>query len=236
MKLILGDCLNEMNTIENNSVSLFLLDLPFGITAKKWDIPVPLDELWKLIKLKMKPDANILFFCNTSFGNKLINSNPDWYSYDLIWEKSRPTGHLNSSICPLRAHESIYIFKNGRTTYNPQMVERAKPVIQKRKAQKKRNGLYQQFGEIKERTYTHKFPTSILKFGSVHKPIHSTQKPQDLLEWLINTYSNEADLICDPTMGVGSTAVACKKMGREFIGIELNEKYFNLAKDRIENI
>ena len=234
MKLILGDCLNKMNEIDNYSVSLFIMDLPYGIVNKKWDIPIALDELWKLIKIKMKPDANILFFCNTSFGNKIINSNPDWYSYDLIWEKTRPTGHLNSSVCPLRKHESIYIFKNGKTTYNPQMVERPRPVIQKRKAQKKRSGLYQQFEEIKEKTYTHKFPTSILKFGSVHKPIHSTQKPQDLLEWLVNTYSNEGDVVLDPTMGSGSTGLSCINLNREFIGIELDETYFNLAKDRIK--
>ena len=232
MILINGDCLLEMDKQHDSSISLFIIDLPYNITHAKWDLPVDLSKLWVLIKKKMKPDANIIFFGTAKFGYKLIDSNPNWFSYDLIWEKSRPTGHLNSKVAFLRKHENLYIFKDKGAVYNPQMIERDKPLVQRRK-KKKRDGLYNEYYDIEERTYTHKYPTSVLKFGSVHKPIHSTEKPLSLLEYLIKTYSNEGDVVCDPTMGSGSTGVACKNLNREFIGIELTEKYFNIAKERI---
>ena len=228
--LLNGDCLVEMEKIEDKSVSLFLLDLPFGCTKKKWDIPIDLTELWVLIKKKMKKDANILFFCTTSFGFNLIEANQNWFAYDLCWEKTRPTGFLNCRIAPLRAHESIYLFKKGKTCFNPQMELKDKPITQKRKVKKRSGGIYNNFIEIEERTYTHSYPKSVLKFGSVNMPIHSSQKPSDLLEYLINTYSNEGDLVCDPTCGSGSVGVACAKLNRPFIGIEKDEAIFNLAK------
>ncbi len=232
MKLLSGDCLEELKHIENDSISLFILDLPFGITHKKWDVEIDLSKLWLLIKMKMKREGIALFFGTAKFGYKIIQSNPEWFAYDLIWKKSRPTGHLNSKVAPLRIHETIYIFKNSRGIYNPQMIMREKPIVQKRK-KKKRDGLYNTYYEIEEKKYTHKYPISILEFGSVHKPIHSTEKPIDLLEYLIETYSNEGDVILDPTMGSGSTGVACKNLNREFIGIELTEKYFEVAKNRL---
>ena len=225
-----GDCIIEMNKIEDNSISLFVLDLPYGSINKKWDIPINLIELWILIKKKMKKDANILFFCTANFGFNLIKSNRDWFAYDLIWEKTRPTNHLNCKIAPLRSHESIYLFKNCKTCYNPQMELKDKPITQKRKVKKRIGTIYNSFDLIEERTYTHSYPKSVLKFGSVNMPIHSSQKPSDLLEYLINTYSNEGDLVCDPTMGSGSVGVACAKLNRPFIGIEKDEAIFNLAK------
>lgn len=235
MKLLLGNCLEEMKKLDDCSISLFIMDLPFNITHAKWDLPIDLNKLWILIKKKMKPDANIIFFGTAKFGYKLIDSNPNWFSYDLIWEKSRPTGHLNSKVAFLRKHENLYIFKDKSAVYNPQMVLRDKPIIQRRK-KKKRDGLYNEYYDIEERLYTHKYPVSILKFASVHKPIHSTEKPLSLLEYLIKTYSNEEDVVLDPTCGSGSTGVACRNTGRKFIGIELDEKYFNLAKKRIDEI
>ena len=232
MVLLHGDCLDELNKLKDNSISLFICDLPFGITNIKWDIEIDIYKLWELIKLKVKREGIILFFGTVKFGYKLIESNPEWFAYELIWEKSRPTGHLNSKVAPLRIHETIYVFKNTKGVYNPQMILRDKPVTQRRK-KKARDGLYNTYYDIEEKVYTHKFPTSILKFGSVHKPLHSTQKPTDLLETLIMTYSNEGDIICDPTMGSGSTGVACKNAGREFIGIERDIKYFNISTQRI---
>ena len=233
MQLINGECLTEMTKLDDSSISLFIMDLPYNITHAKWDLPIDLNKLWILIKKKMKPNANIIFFGTAKFGYKLIDSNPDWFSYDLIWEKSRPTGHLNSKVCPLRKNENLYIFKDKGAIYNPQMILRDKPIVQRRK-KKKRDGLYNEYYDLEERTYTHKYPTSILKFASVHKPIHSTEKPTSLLEWLIKSYSNEGDIILDPTCGSGSTGVACLNTKREFIGIELDEKYFNVAKKRID--
>ena len=199
MKLINGDCLEEMKKLDDCSISLFIMDLPYNITHAIWDLPVDLQKLWVLIKKK---------------------------------KKSRPTGHLNSKVAFLRKHENLYIFKDKKAVYNPQMIERDKPIVQRRK-KKKRDGLYNQYYDIEERIYTHKYPVSILKFPSVHKPIHSTEKPLSLLEYLIKTYSNEGDTCCDPTMGGGSTGVACRNTGREFIGIEKNIDYFKIAEERI---
>lgn len=230
MEFILGDCLEELEKLDNDSVSLFVLDLPFGCTQKKWDIKIDLQKLWRLIKLKIKREGVCLFFGTAKFGYKLIESNPEWFAYDLIWQKSRPTGFLNAKVAPLRIHETIYVFKNSSGVYNPKMIKREKPLVQKRK-KKMRDGLYNQYSELEEVTYTHKYPNSILEFASVHKPIHSTQKPVPLLEYLILTYSNETDLVVDPCAGSFSTAVACQNTWRQFVGIEMDKDIYEKAKE-----
>jgi site-specific DNA-methyltransferase (adenine-specific) len=186
--------------------------------------------MWIEIKRIMKPNTIIVFLCNTKFGYALINSNPKWFRYDLVWEKSRKVGFLSANKMPLRKHENIYIFKKEQGTYNPQKTE-GKPY--KNGEDKNSNNVY---GITKEKgtlIKTDRHPTSILKFNNPTKSIHKTQKPVELIEWLIRSYSNEGDLVMDFTMGSGTTGVACKNTNRNFIGIERDTEIFELAKNRL---
>ncbi len=372
------DCFDYFKKVADKSVNLFVLDLPYtttnwGKTTNcKWDTPIDLDKMWIEIKRIMKPNAVIIFFCNTKFGFNLIESNKKWFKYDLIWKKSRKVGFLSANKMPLRQHENIYVFKKEGGTYNPQMEEgednkrdwtktkerklgaeiydkdnsiQHKPknnngtrhptsVIELEEDHeniyvfKKEGGTYNPqmeegltayvdkrthkqvlpYGEktltpqnnggfyhptsilelqedheniyvfkkdivdkerhtynsqkieldkpitlhrstkkyckiyenkyMKERTntktYTDEHPTDILEFSNPSKSIHKTQKPVDLLEWLIKSYSNEGDLICDFTMGSGSTAIACLNTNRIFTGCERDIDIFKLAEERIK--
>jgi len=310
------DCFNIFPKIKNKSIDLFLLDLPYGQTSCKWDSIIDLDKMWKEIKRTIKNNGQIVFFCTTKFGNTLINSNPSWFRYDLIWEKSRGVGYLSANKAPLRKHEMIYIFSNtdddleiernlqlrayaqkvkdyinkplkeinlkignqginhfyryssqfgipiksnyekltkiynldkmkdyinyedlkskyekeNKKTYNPQKTK-GKPYITKSHGTV--NNIYANKIISKVNNTGDRHPTSILKFNNPSKAKHPTQKPVDLLECLIKTYTNENDFICDFTMGSGSTGVACKNTNRNFIGVELDKKYYDIAKERI---
>jgi len=364
------DCFDYFKKVADKSVNLFVLDLPYtttnwGKTTNcKWDTPIDLDKMWIEIKRIMKPNAVIIFFCNTKFGFNLIESNKKWFKYDLIWKKSRKVGFLSANKMPLRQHENIYVFKKGGGTYNPQM-EEGEAYIDKRNRKienvygnitqkhetkhdkrhptsiiemgedseniyvfKKEGGTYnpqmeegltayvdkrthkqvlpygektltpqnnggfyhptsilelqedheniyifkkdivdkerhtynsqkieldkprtlhrttKNYGKVYEnkymkertnkKTYTDEHPTNILEFNNPSKSIHKTQKPVDLLEWLIKSYSNEGDLICDFTMGSGSTAIACLNTNRIFTGCERDTDIFKLAEERIK--
>ena len=238
MNLYNDDCFNVFNLIEDKSIDLFLLDLPYAnkkfgnCTACAWDTPIDLDKMWIEIKRMMKPSAIIVFFCNTKFGYALINSNPKWFKYDLIWEKSRKVGFLSANKQPLRKHENIYIFKKEQGTYNPQKTE-GKPYSN--------GGIHKDnlYGEkhteklFNKKGVTERHPTSILKYNNHNKSIHRTQKPVDLLEWLIKTYTMEEDLVMDFCMGSGSCGVACLNTNRKFIGVEKDPEIFALAQKRI---
>jgi site-specific DNA-methyltransferase (adenine-specific) len=242
MNLYNEDCFNIFPKIEDKSIDLFVLDLPYAnkkfgnCTACAWDTPIDLEKMWKEIKRIMKPNATIIHFCNTKFGFALIESNPKWFRYDLIWKKSRKVGFLSANKMPLRQHENIYIFKDNQGTYNPQKTE-GKPY--KHGADNNPNNVY---GITKEKgtiIKTDRHPTSIidntiLKYNNPHKTIHRTEKPVGLLEYLIKTYSNEGDLIMDFTMGSGSCGVACYNTKRKFIGVEMDKDIYQLTKNRIE--
>lgn len=308
MNIYNNDCFNIFPKIKNKTIDLFLLDLPYGQTAMEWDVMIDLDKMWVEIKRMMKPDAIIIFFTTTKFGYTLINSNPKWFRYDLVWEKSNSVGWLNAKKMPLKKHELIYIFdhkehdieivKNtklreyskkcfeymGKTKkellkeigqgidhflrfnssqfslpikknyeklnienmedyltyekmkemeevskkkYNPQMTK-GKPY--KTNGGSDVNNIYGCIKKVATDNKGERCPTSILKFSSPTKSNHSTQKPIDLLEWLIKSYSNEGDLVMDFTMGSGSAGIACKNTNRNFIGIEKDKKIFNTAK------
>ena len=244
MDIYNDDCFNIFPKIEDKSINLFLLDLPYAnkkfgnCTACAWDTPIDLDKMWIEIKRTMKPNGIIVFFCNTKFGCCLINSNPKWFKYDLIWEKSRKVGFLSANKQPLRKHENIYIFKDKGGTYNPQKTE-GKPYIFLRQ----NAGIYSETieniptinkGDRHPTSILPEFETTILKFNNPHKTVHRTQKPVDLLEWLIKTYSNEGDLVMDFCMGSGSCGVACMNTKRKFIGVERDEDIFKLAEKRLE--
>jgi len=247
IELYNDDCFNVFPKIQDKSIDLFVLDLPYAnkdfgkCTACKWDNTIDLDKMWVEIKRMMKPDAVIVFFCNTKFGFSLIKSNTKWFRYDLIWKKSKKVGFLSANKQPLRQHENIYVFKEKGGTYNPQKT--------KGKAYNKTNTGNNNkdqcaYGEIdrsshlegKEHRVINKgdrHPSSILEHNTPAKSLHRTQKPVSLCEWLIKTYSNENDTVMDFTMGSGTTGEACKNTNRKFIGIEMDKDIFEIAKNRL---
>ena len=235
-KLIRGDCLEEMKQIEDKTIDLIICDLPYGMTKNKWDIILPFDKLWKEYNRIIKDRGAIILFGSQPFTSIMITSNIKMFKYSLVWEKNKFSDFLNSKKKPMKINEDIVLFYKKQPTYNPQYIY-AEPYIRwnKQTAVDKQSN----YGKHKENHIENKdgrrLPTSILKFNRVERPIHPTQKPTDLLEWLIKTYSNENDLILDNCMGSGSTGVACKNTNRKFIGIEIEEKYYNMAVERILN-
>ena len=319
MEIYNGDCLEIFPKIEKYSVSFVLVDLPYGQTDCKWDTPIDLNKMWKQLKRILKPKAYIAFFCTVKFGHSLISSNPSWFRYDLVWQKSRVVGFLSANIAPLRNHEMIYIFgeqdgadldnsrnlemrayakkckeyinlknkqltekmgnraaehfidrhattqfelptkktynklielfaldkmegfiplealtfekKINKYTYNPQM---KKGEAYTAKGGKLRDGIYGEFEKKEIINKGTRHPTSILKFANPKKSIHPTQKPVDLCEYLIKTYTNKNDLVLDFTMGSGTVGIACLHTGRRFIGIEKDPEIFKVAEKRIK--
>ena len=234
MKLMLGDCLERMKEIPDGSVDLILADPPFGTTNCRWDSVIPLEPMWEQLKRVIKPDGAILLFAQTPFDKVLGYSNINMLKYEWIYEKTSATGHLNSKKAPMKAHENILVFYDKQPTYNPQMLLGQKPT----NSFTKRNGDGECYGktiEVSGGGSTSRFPRSIQTFKSDKQRIklHPTQKPVALMEYLIKTYSNEGETILDFTMGSGTTGVACVNTNRNFIGIEMDEGYFNIATKRI---
>jgi site-specific DNA-methyltransferase (adenine-specific) len=265
INLMKGDCLELMKLIPEKSIDLICCDLPYGTTdthgVKKnknrfleWDNIIPLDKLWVEYKRILKDKGTICLNSDQPFTSQLIMSNLEWFKYELIWKKNITTGFLHANYRPMKQTEDIVIFSpagasasssknNNCMTYNPQgLIEK---VVQK-KNNKKRLGkflLNEEFmGKnnklLGEKEYTQNFtnyPKEIIEFNMDKNTIHPTQKPLSLLEFLIKTYSNEGDTVLDNSMGSGSTGVACLNTNRNFIGIELNDNFFELAKNRIES-
>lgn len=241
-KLYNGDCLAVMDKLIEQGVKVdaVICDPPYGTTACKWDSVIPLNEMWERVNKLIKDNGAICLFGNEPFTSKLICSNLNGFKYRWDWNKKIPSGMGYAKYRPMQQTEDICVFtKNGeKTIYNPQMIKREKPI--KSGGNTIQAGAYSGFkcmGEGKEykKTYEYKNPTTLIEFGKIRKgSVHPTQKPVDLLEYLIRTYTNENDLVLDFTMGSGSTGVACINTNRKFIGVEINEKYFNIAKDRIE--
>ena len=231
-----GDCLELMKDIPDKSVDMILCDLPYGTTHNKWDSIIPFESLWGIYKRVIKDNGAICLFGQGAFTANLIMSNISMYRYDLVWEKTKAGGFLNAKRMPLQAHENISIFYKKLPTYNPQM-EQGKPYTKKAVT----NGDGNNYGKFNRVGQVHinngeRFPRSVIKISNDnHKSLHPTQKPVALLEYLIKTYTNEGETVLDNCMGSGSTGVACKNLNRKFIGIELDENYFNIAKGRIDN-
>lgn len=236
INLMQGDCLDLMQSIPSASVDMVLCDLPYGTTAKnKWDTVIPFSNLWESYKRVVKDNGAILLFGQPPFSSLLISSNIRMFRYEWIWEKPLAQGFLNANKMPLRATENISVFYKKLPTYNPQMIS-GKPYNKGiRKANCTTN--YGDFGETDGINETgERYPVNVLKFSNGnHKNIlHPTQKPVAMLEYLIKTYTNVGETVLDNCMGSGSTGVACVNTGRNFIGIELDAKYFEIAKRRIE--
>lgn len=235
--LQLGDCLELLKTIPDKSIDLILTDPPYGTTACKWDTVIPFEPMWKELKRIRKDNAAIVLFGSEPFSSHLRMSNIKEFKYDWIWDKVTARGHLVAKKRPMQQTEVISVFAENAHNYFPQMIERPKDKIEVRKTTE--YGRTEIMGgERKQlsKTYTHWFPKNIISLsnaGSSSKSVHPTQKPVSLLEYLIKTYTLEGETVLDFTMGSGSTGVACKNLNRDFIGIEQDEKYFEIAKKRI---
>lgn len=244
-KLLQGDCLELMNRLPDKSINMILCDLPYGTTKNRWDSVMPFDKMWEQYNRIIKDNGCIALFADGMFMSDLMQSNKKMWRYNLIWDKELISGFLNANKMPLRCHEEICIFYKKLPTYNPQFTE-GEPLHgmgTKFSQEKNKNNNYGNFDSCnnpsaKRTGDTKKHPKSIVKFSRPAScvMVHPTQKPVELLEWLIKTYTNDNDLILDNCMGSGSTGVAALNTNRNFIGIELDEYYFNIAKERIENL
>lgn len=247
-KLIKGDCLEVMKKIPDKSVDMILCDLPYGTTSSKWDNIISFDLLWGQYKRIIKDNRAIVLFGAEPFSSKLRMSNISWFKYDWVWIKNNAVGFVNAKLKPMNKHETISVFSNGKTSngnknnmlYNPQgLLPYNKPAKSGNKKGKDntywRPSMKSSNGEEYIQQYTN-YPTTVLNFDKVHKAVHPTQKPVALCEYLIKTYTNEDDLVLDNCMGSGTTGIAALNTNRNFIGIELDENYFNIAKERIESV
>jgi len=232
--LRLGDCLEVMKTIPDKSIDAIICDLPYGTTACKWDSVIPFEPLWAQYKRIIKGNGAIVLFGQEPFSSLLRMSNIGEYKYDWIWDKVKPGTFATAKYQPLRQHELISVFYKNFGAYNPQMTERDKPKTSKRYGNSDSASL--KYNDGLNRTYTQLYPKTILKYSNATQKgkVHPTQKPVDLLEYLVKTYTNQGDTVLDNCMGSGTTGVACKNLGRKFIGIEQDANYFQIAKNRIE--
>ena len=228
-----GDCLEVMKDIPDKSIDMILCDLPYGTTRNKWDSTIQLDKLWDQYNRIIKTNGVICLFAQTPFDKILGASNIKMLKYEWIWEKDNGTGFLNAKKMPLKIHENILVFYKKPPCYNPQMRTGFKPYKCTQGRHSSNYGDYKQ-GHITE-SNGERYPIDVIKFGR-ECGLHPTQKPVALLEYLIKTYTNEGDTVLDNCMGSGSTGVASINTNRNFIGIELDENYFNIAKERINNI
>jgi len=228
-----GDCLEVMQNIPDGSIDLILTDLPYGTTACKWDTIIPLDKLWEQYHRIIKEDGAIVLNAQQPFTTTLAHSNIKNFRYEWIWEKPQGTNPLNAKVMPLKSHENILVFYKKKPTYNPQMWF-STPYSGFKSTDKKIGEVYGNVGSAHRDNPTgSRYPKSILKFKQ-EKGLHPTQKPTELMEYLIKTYTNENEVVLDSTMGSGTTGVAAINLNRNFIGIEQDEKYFEIAKNRIE--
>ena len=236
IKLMHGDCLELMKTIPDGSVDLVLTDPPYGTTACKWDTVIPFEPMWAELKRIIKPNGAIVLFAQQPFTSLLVCSNIKDFRYQLVWDKGYSTGFANANKMPLKKHEDVCVFYRKLPTYNPQGLIKIEPKKNIRKIG--RAGEVMGINSVEGKLYYQKatnYPTTIIKTRK-EKVFHPTGKPISVLEYLIKTYTQEGETVLDFTMGSGSTGVAAKNLNRKFIGIELDEKYFEIAKYRISAV
>lgn len=227
LMLLRGDSIEQMRTIADGSVDLILCDLPYGTTQNKWDSVIPFDQLW--VEYERVCAGAIVLTASQPFTSSLVSSKLGWFRYAWVWEKTNATGHLNAKRMPMKLHEDVLVFSKEPAPYFPQDLKPLGKVV-------RRGGNGGNFGASGTENFQEhtNYPRSILRFPNDSKPVHPTQKPVALMEYLIRTYTNEGELVLDNTMGSGTTGVAAVRSGRRFIGIERDEKYFAIAQERIE--
>ena len=238
--LRLGDCLEVMKTISSGSVDAIITDPPYGTTACKWDSIIPFDLMWEQLNRIIKPNGAIVLFGSEPFSSALRMSNIKNYKYDWVWEKTKASVPMLANKMPMRRHENISVFYKKQPTYNPQMVFVG--IKDRRKTFTERNINYDGYSSNvvtkakKDDGYRH--PNTVQIFNNSNKTnlLHPTQKPLELMEYLIKTYTNENETVLDFTMGSGTTGVACVNTNRNFIGIEMDDNYFKIAEERINKI
>jgi len=240
-RLFLGDCLDVMDILIKDGVivDFILTDLPYGVTVNKEDVPIALPEIWKRYDKILKPNGAVALFAQGLFYVDLVNSNRANFRYDLIWDKVLSSGFLNAKRMPLRVHEQIAVFYRQKATYNPQFTI-GKPLHSRGTAYKDKSAINQNYGDfgivpdVRKGT-KQKYPVSIISRPKPHPAAtkHPTEKSVELCDWLIRTYTNEGETVLDCCMGCGTTGVAAMLSNREFIGIEKEQKYFDIAESRI---
>ena len=224
------DCLEGMKKIPDGSVDMILDDLPYGSTDCSFDVRLPIEPMWEQFLRVCKLNAAIVLFSQLPFGSDLIQSQRKLFRYEWIWEKSLGVGFLNAKRMPLRCHENILVFYRRLPTYNPQFTQ-GKPFNKRQmKVTGKNYQKHSYQGGINEDG--RRYPRDVIEYDAI-RDVHPQQKPVDLLEYLIRTYTNEGETVLDATMGSGSTGVACVNTGRKFIGFELEKKYFDISEKRI---
>ena len=227
------DCLEGMKQIPDGSIDAIICDLPYGTTDNQWDSIIPLDHLWAQYKRIIKKDGAIVLFAQCQFDKILGCSNLAWLKYEWIWEKEMGTGFLNAKYVPMKNHENILVFYQEHPTYNPQM-RKGEPY--KCKKGSASTNYANKNTDVVTISNGERYPLTILRFDRDRDAFHPTQKPVDLLRYLVKTYTNEGDTILDNCMGSGTTAVACIKEKRHFIGFELNKEYYDKACLRIDAV
>ena len=234
IQLINGDCLEEMKKIPDGSIDMVLTDPPYGTTACKWDSVIPLEPMWEQLKRIIKPNGAIVMTAGQPFTTTLISSNIEDYKYSWVWNKRLAGNVFLAHSQPMKIHEDVVVFNSNKETYHP-----IKTDVDKIRVYKDKYGGGSAFGKKgtgeKEHTTKGKFPKSIIDISNANRKgnVHPTQKPVALMEYLIKTYTNENETVLDFTMGSGTTGVACKNLNRDFIGIELDKTYFDIAIKRI---
>ena len=240
--LILGDCLELMSKMPDGSVDMVLTDPPYGTTACKWDSIIPLEPMWEQLKRVIKPNGAIVMTASQPFTSVLVSSNLAMFRHEWVWIKNRGSNFANTVREPMKEHESVLVFSNGKWIYNRQMQARAESGLARAKYEVEHNSqdreTYRKFeGREKHSISDLRVPSSWQKFNIAagkEKTKHPTQKPVALMEYLIKTYTNEGDTVLDFAMGSGTTGVAAKNLNRHFVGIELDDGYLEIAKKRID--
>jgi len=235
MHLMLGNCLERMKEIPDGSVDMVLTDPPYGTTACKWDSIIDLDLMWEQLKRIIKPNGAIVMTASQPFTTALIASNMKMFKHCWVWDKVKPSSGLHAKIMPLKITEDIVVFGKKKVLYKPQMESK------KLRVEYKNDSNGEAFGGARvKRKHDNNglgYPKNLLTISNANQrgKVHPTQKPVALMEYLIKTYTNENETVLDFTMGSGTTGVAAKNLSRKFIGIEMDEAYFNIAKERINN-
>lgn len=237
-KLYKGDCLELMKDIADKSVDMILCDLPYGTTQNKWDSVIPFEPLWKEYKRIIKDNGAIVLTAAQPFTSALVMSNPKMFKYDWIWKKPKGTGHLNAKKQPMRDKEDVLVFYRKQPTYNPQFTTGTPYKNKAGKDHSAKNSMTGSYGEYTNFRYDNdgkRYPKQVIEFGVVERgTIHPTQKPTELMEFMIKTYSNEGETVLDNCSGSGTTAISAINTNRKFILMEMDDKYFDVSGDRIE--